>query len=61
MKVTEDSQQFRNGGEFNTENTKMFIHQEIIFQVFLLKSSGLYEKISRNSEKINEQNTVIFI
>lgn len=61
MKVTEDSQQFRNGGEFNTENAKMFIDWEIIFHVFLLKSSGLYENISRNSEKINEQNTVIFI
>lgn len=39
----------------------MFIDWEILFHVFLLKSSGLYEKISRNSEKINEQNTVIFI
>ena len=48
MKVTEDSQQFRNGGEFNTENAKMFIDWEIIFNVFLLKSSGLYENISRN-------------
>ena len=39
----------------------MFIDWEIIFHVFLLKCSGLYEKISRNSEKINEQNIVIFI
>lgn len=46
-------------GEFSIENAKVFMDQNTIFVCFQSMLPD-YVRKSRNSEKINEENTVVF-